>query len=103
MRHCIVAARRRLFRKVHQALGGELRLVMCSAAHLSPALQRSWERTRHGFTWRKLLDGELVTERGPAAESCATCHSLGYDRSVVSGGYDDIADLFSITFPGPTP
>jgi long-chain acyl-CoA synthetase len=38
-----VAARRRLFRKVHVALGGELRLVMCSAAHLSPSLQRSWE------------------------------------------------------------
>jgi len=38
-----VAARRRLFRKVHAALGGELRLVLCSAAHLSPALQRSWE------------------------------------------------------------
>ena len=38
-----VAVRRRLFRKVHAALGGELRLVLCSAAHLSPALQRSWE------------------------------------------------------------
>jgi long-chain acyl-CoA synthetase len=38
-----VAARRRLFAKVHQALGGELRLVLCSAAHLSPTLQRSWE------------------------------------------------------------
>ena len=35
--------RRRLFRKVHTALGGELRLVMCSAAHLSPELQRRWE------------------------------------------------------------
>ncbi len=38
-----VAARRRLFAKVHEALGGELRLVLCSAAHLSPTLQRSWE------------------------------------------------------------
>ncbi len=35
--------RRRLFKKVHAALGGELRLVLCSAAHLSPTLQRSWE------------------------------------------------------------
>ncbi len=35
--------RRRLFRKVHAALGGELRLVLSSAAHLSPSLQRSWE------------------------------------------------------------
>jgi long-chain acyl-CoA synthetase len=38
-----VGLRRRLFTKVHAALGGELRLVLCSAAHLSPALQRSWE------------------------------------------------------------
>ncbi len=38
-----VGLRRRLFRKVHAALGGELRLVLSSAAHLSPALQRSWE------------------------------------------------------------
>jgi len=36
-----VGLRRRLFKKVHAALGGELRLVLCSAAHLSPALQRS--------------------------------------------------------------
>jgi long-chain acyl-CoA synthetase len=38
-----VALRRRLFAKVHAALGGELRLVLSSAAHLSPTLQRSWE------------------------------------------------------------
>jgi len=35
--------RRRLFKKVHEALGGELRLMLCSAAHLPPSLQRSWE------------------------------------------------------------
>ncbi len=35
--------RRRLFRTVHAALGGELRMVMCSAAHLAPTLQRQWE------------------------------------------------------------
>jgi long-chain acyl-CoA synthetase len=41
--HLPVALRRRLFAKVHAALGGELRLVLSSAAHLSPSLQRSWE------------------------------------------------------------
>lgn len=35
--------RRRLFSRVHEALGGELAMVMCSAAHLSPSLQRQWE------------------------------------------------------------
>jgi long-chain acyl-CoA synthetase len=38
-----VAARRRLFARVHAALGGELRLVLSSAAHLPVALQRQWE------------------------------------------------------------
>ena len=38
-----VGLRRRLFARVHEALGGELRLVLCSAAHLPPALQRTWE------------------------------------------------------------
>jgi len=38
-----VGLRRRMFRTVHEALGGELRTVLCSAAHLSPTLQRSWE------------------------------------------------------------
>ncbi len=38
-----VSLRRRLFRTVHEAMGGELRMVLCSAAYLSPALQRSWE------------------------------------------------------------
>ena len=41
--HLPVPLRRRLFSKVHAALGGELRLVLSSAAHLSPTLQRSWE------------------------------------------------------------
>ncbi len=38
-----VGLRRRLFRTIHEAMGGELRMVLCSAAYLSPALQRSWE------------------------------------------------------------
>ena len=38
-----MAMRRRLFAKVHAALGGELGFVICSAAHLSPLLQREWE------------------------------------------------------------
>lgn len=41
--HLPVSLRRRLFKTVHAALGGELRLVLCSAAHLSPTLQRNWE------------------------------------------------------------
>ncbi len=38
-----MSMRRRLFSKVHRALGGELRLIISSAAHLPPSLQRNWE------------------------------------------------------------
>ncbi len=38
-----VSLRRRMFKSVHEALGGELRMVLCSAAHLPPNLQRAWE------------------------------------------------------------
>jgi len=71
----------------------------CGRSTCHPTLQRSWEGTRHASTWRKLLDGELVSARAPAAESCAHCHSLGYDRSKPNGGYDDVADLHGVTFP----
>jgi len=42
-RYLPLRLRRRLFKKVHAELGGELAMVMCSAAHLSPELQRRWE------------------------------------------------------------
>ena len=38
-----IGMRRKLFKTVHEALGGELRMVLCSAAYLTPALQRNWE------------------------------------------------------------
>jgi long-chain acyl-CoA synthetase len=38
-----VELRRKVFKKVHEALGGELRLVLCSAAYLPAGLQHSWE------------------------------------------------------------
>ncbi len=38
-----VELRRRVFKKVHEALGGELRLVLCSAAYLPAGLQHNWE------------------------------------------------------------
>ena len=32
-----------MFRRVHEGFGGELRLVVCTAAFLPPALQQAWE------------------------------------------------------------
>jgi hypothetical protein len=71
----------------------------CSGSTCHTALQESWGKTRHATSWRKLLDGELVSARGPAAEACASCHALGYDRSAKNGGYDDVADGLGVSFP----
>jgi hypothetical protein len=63
----------------------------CGRAECHYALQRSWEKTLHASTWRKLLDGEISSARGEIAGPCAACHALGYDLSVDNGGYDDVA------------
>lgn len=57
-----LGARRRLFAKVHAALGGELRMVLSSAAHLPAWLQHSWEAL--GVT---VVQGYGSTEAGLVA------------------------------------
>ena len=71
----------------------------CGRSDCHPGLQKSWEGTRHGTTWRRLLDGELRASRGQAAPSCATCHALGSDPGAQNGGYDDVASGLKAAFP----
>jgi len=42
-RHLPYAARRRLFRGIHEQFGGGLRLIVTAGAFLPPALQQGWE------------------------------------------------------------
>jgi long-chain acyl-CoA synthetase len=62
-------ARRLLFRRVHQRLGGHLRLFVSAAAFLPPALQESWERL--GII---VLQGYGATECGPASATSEQDH-----------------------------
>lgn len=72
----------------------------CGRSGCHPPLQRSWEGTRHANTWRRLVDGELLSARSPnAAESCATCHSQGHDPGAPNGGYDDLAAIYGVAVP----
>lgn len=52
--------RRRLFRPVHERLGGHLLFFICGGAHLPPELQRNWERL--GV---RVLQGYGTTECSP--------------------------------------
>ncbi|CAN5849457.1 N/A [soil metagenome] len=65
-------ARRLLFRRVHQRLGGHLRLFVSAAAFLPPALQEAWEGL--GVI---VLQGYGATECGPAAATSEKDHPTG--------------------------
>ncbi len=71
----------------------------CGRWGCHPPLQESWAKTRHAKTWKKLLDGELTSARAAPAQSCATCHALGYEPHADNGGYDDVARQHKVTFP----
>jgi len=64
--------RRLLFRRIHQRLGGHLRLFVSAAAFLPPPLQESWERL--GVV---VLQGYGATECGPAAATSERDHPTG--------------------------
>ncbi len=65
-------ARRLIFRRVHQQLGGSLRLMVSAGAYLPPALQQNWEDL--GVI---VLQGYGATECGPAAATRVDDHPTG--------------------------
>ena len=90
-------ARRRLFRRVHEQLGGGLRLIAVAGAFLPPALQQAWEDL--GVI---VLQGYGATET--AAGSCTTMrdHPLGCVGWPPKPVQMRIADDGEIQFRGPT-
>ena len=90
-------ARRRLFRSVHERLGGGLRLFATAAAFLPPAVQQAWEDM--GVI---VLQGYGSTET--AAGSCTTMadHPLGCVGWPPKPVEMRIADDGEIQFRGPT-
>ena len=62
-------ARRLIFRRVHQQLGGALRLMVSAGAYLPPNLQRNWQDL--GVV---VLQGYGATECGPVAATRVNDH-----------------------------
>jgi long-chain acyl-CoA synthetase len=65
-------ARRLLFRRIHQRLGGHLSLLVSAAAYLPPALQEAWQGL--GIV---VLQGYGATECGPASATSEKDHPTG--------------------------
>jgi long-chain acyl-CoA synthetase len=61
--------RRRLFRQVHQRMGGELEYLVSGGAYLDPGLARWWEAL--GF---KIVQGYGMTEASPVV----ACHTVAH-------------------------
>src|SRR3954447_6050987 len=71
-RHLPYRARRFIFRRVHEQLGGALTLMVSAGAYLPPALQQSWEDV--GVI---VLQGYGATECGPVAATRVNDHPKG--------------------------
>ena len=94
-RHLPFAARRLLFRSIHQQLGGHLRLFLSSGAFLPPALQQAWEDL--GVT---VLQGYGATETGTGACTTLDDHGPGTVGRTPEGIEMRIADTGEIQFHG---
>ena len=68
-RHLPYRARRLIFRRVHQRLGGGLNLLVCAAAFLPPQLQQAWEDmgvvVMQGYGATECGMASVTTKEGP--------------------------------------
>jgi long-chain acyl-CoA synthetase len=71
-RYLPYGARRFIFRRVHEQLGGALTLMVSAGAYLPPALQQAWEDL--GVI---VLQGYGATECGPVAATRVSDHPKG--------------------------
>ena len=90
-------ARRLLFRRVHEQLGGEFRLFVSAGAFLPPALQQAWEDV--GVT---VLQGYGSSENGFGTCNSLQDHGLGTVGRPIPPTELRIAEDGEVLFRGPT-
>jgi long-chain acyl-CoA synthetase len=96
-RHLPYAARRLLFRSVHQRLGGGMRLFVSSGAFLAPALQQAWEDL--GVV---VIQGYGSSENGFGTCTTREDHGLGTVGRPMPPVELRIGDDGEVLFRGPT-
>ena len=89
--------RRRLFRRVHEQIGGSLRLFVSAGAFLPPSVQRAWEDL--GVV---VMQGYGATETGSGAITTWKDHPLGCVGWPIPGVEMRIAEDGEVQFRGPT-
>ena len=89
--------RRRLFRRIHEQIGGSLRLFVSAGAFLPPSVQQAWEDL--GVV---VMQGYGATETGSGAITTWKDHPLGCVGWPIPGVEMRIADDGEVQFHGPT-
>jgi long-chain acyl-CoA synthetase len=92
-----MALRRRLFRRIHEQIGGSLRLFVSAGAFLPPSVQQAWEDL--GVV---VMQGYGATETGSGAITTWKEHPLGCVGWPIPGVEMRIAEDGEIQFRGPT-
>ncbi len=92
-----MAARRRIFRRIHAQLGGGLRLLVSAGAFLPPAVQQGWEDI--GVV---VMQGYGATETGSGACTTWRDHPVGTVGRPVPGVEMRIEEDGEILFRGPS-
>lgn len=91
------ALRRRLFRRIHEQIGGSLRLFVSAGAFLPPSVQQAWEDL--GVV---VMQGYGATETGSGACTTWQHHPTGTVGWPVPGVEMRIAEDGEVQFRGPT-
>jgi hypothetical protein len=70
--------------------------TLCHNDTIAPDKFTPWMGTAHHASVQKPLDGAFGQG---FAESCLSCHALGYDKSASNGGFDDVMASSGWSFP----
>jgi long-chain acyl-CoA synthetase len=96
-RHLPMGLRRRLFRSVHERIGGGLRIFVSAGAFLPPSLQQAWEDL--GVI---VIQGYGATETGTGCCTTLEDHGLGTVGRAPAGVEVRIAPDGEVQFRGQT-
>lgn len=62
----------------------------CGRSGCHASMETHWKQAKHARSWERLLDGVTLRDPMQLTMGCAECHSLGYDPTVNTGGFDDL-------------